>query len=286
MIDDPRVTVTGLTVYPVKSMRGIALAAARLTPEGLEHDRCFMVVLANGRFVTQRDLPRLALVETRLEGGSVTLSAAGAGSISIPFGCTDGEPVDVRIWGQECAAVDQGDVVSRWLSEALQSSEPLRLVCMAPGFVRPQGKPDELGADTHTRFADAAPFLVANEASLTALNGALEGQGHEAVPMNRFRPNIVLGGAAAFAEHSVRRAAGPGYALRFAHPCKRCIVTTIDQATGRRDPQREPYRTLAQINPMPDRPDAPAFAQNAALADGTGAMIRVGDVLTLTGVMQ
>ena len=283
MTSSAAATVTGLFVYPVKAMRGIALDAARLTPEGLEHDRRFMVVRSNGRFVTQRDLPRLATIETRLEDNGVTLEAAGAGAVFVPFGASDGEALTVRIWGQDCAAVDQGEVVARWLGEALESPEPLRLVAMAPGFVRPQGKPEELGEDTHTRFADAAPYLVTAQASLDALNAALEAAGRDAVPMNRFRPNVVLDGLDSFAEHGIARLAGPGYALRFAHPCQRCLVTTVDQASGRRDPEREPYRSLASLNPMPGRPDAPAFGQNAVLQAGARALIGVGDRLTLEG---
>jgi uncharacterized protein YcbX len=277
-------TVTGLVVYPVKSMRGIPLTTARLAPEGLEHDRRFMVVRPDGRFVTQRDAPRLALIETRLDAAGVTLSAADAGQVFVPFDAGGGAPLTVRIWGQECAAVDQGPVVAQWLGEALQSPDPLRLVGMAPGFVRPQGKPRELGAGTHTVFADAAPYLVTTEASLDALNAALAGAGRDPAPMNRFRPNVVLAGLGPFGEHAVQRASGPGYAFRFAHPCQRCLVTTVDQATGERDPEREPYRTLAQLNPMPGKPDAPAFGQNASLDEGAGALIRLGDELQLEGL--
>ncbi|MEJ2383788.1 MAG: MOSC domain-containing protein [Xanthomonadales bacterium] len=110
--------------------------------------------------------------------------------------------------------------------------------------------------------------------------------GRDPVPMNRFRPNIVLDGPTAFAEHAAGTVAGAGYALRLAHPCQRCVVTTIDQATARRDPEREPYRTLVRLNPMPGRPDAPAFGQNAALASGPDATIRVGDRVTLTGTTK
>jgi uncharacterized protein YcbX len=279
-------TVTALAVYPVKSMRGIALEQARLAPEGLEHDRRFMVVHADGRFVTQRELPALALVTTRFENSGVTLSAAGTGSLHVPFGRTDGARVQVRIWGQQCAAIDQGEDVAAWLVRALNADEPLRLVGMAPGFVRPQGKPEELGPDTHALFADAAPYLVTNDASLAALGRELRAAGHDAVPMDRFRPNIVLRGPEAFAEHAVRRAAGPGYALRFAHPCRRCVVTTIDQATARRDPDREPFRTLQRLNPESGSNGAPVFGQNAALDDGAGATIRLGDTLYLEGASR
>ena len=277
------VRVTGLVVYPVKSMRGIALAEARLTPTGLEHDRRFMVTRSNGRFVTQRDEPMLARVGTLLADHAVTLTAPGMKPFAVPFEHPAAKRLTVRIWGQDCAALDQGDAVSAWLTEALESTAPLRLVAMAPDFLRPQGKPAELGADTHALFADAAPFLVANTASLTELNAALEDGGQAAVPMNRFRPNIVLDGLPAFAEHAARSVCGPGYTLRLAHPCQRCVVTTIDQSTGQRDPQREPYRTLIRLNPMPGRPDAPAFAQNAALETGVGKTIRIGDTLTIDG---
>lgn len=272
-------TVAALVVYPVKSMRGVPLQHARLTPEGLENDRRLIVVRADGRFVTQRELPRLALVATRLEAGGVTLSAPGAGAAFVPFGRDDGARTEVRVWGQACAAVDQGDAIAAWLTAVLDSE--VRLAGMAPGFVRPQGKPRELGADTHTLFADAAPFLVTAEASLEALNRDLEAAGHRAVPMNRFRPNIVVRGTQPFAEHALRRAAGPAYALRFAHACRRCVVTTIDQATAQPDPQREPFRSLARLNPDPDKPGAPAFGQNAVLESGGDATIRVGDTLSL-----
>lgn len=280
------VRVTGLVVYPVKSMRGIALEQARLTPEGLEHDRRFMVTRPGGRFVTQRDMPRLSLIGTSLSDRGVTLTAQGMDPLPVPFDHDDGERATVTLWGQECLAVDQGETASLWLGEALHSSERLRLVAMAPGFVRPQGKPEELGPDTHTRFADAAPFLVANEASLAELNRVLGDRGEDAVPMNRFRPNIVLAGLPAFAEHSLQGFSGSGYMLRLAHPCQRCVVTTIDQSTGQRNPHREPYLALTELNPMPGRPDAPAFAQNAALGSGSGAWIRVGDAVTITGATE
>jgi uncharacterized protein YcbX len=275
------VEITALTVYPVKSMRGIALDSAMLTPLGLQHDRRFMVVRPDGSFVTQRDTPLLALVETALEAGGVVLSRDGFGELFVPFDVTGGEPVQTRVWKDGCEAVDQGEVVSRWLTGALESEHRLRLVAMADGFVRPQGKPDQLGAGTQTLFADAAPYLVANDASLARLNDELAERGHSPVPMNRFRPNVVVTGLDAFAEHSVKRLHGERYALRFRHACERCVVTTIDQETAMKDSDWEPYRTLCDINPVPGKEKrTPAFGQNATLADGPGGTIRVGDLLT------
>ncbi len=243
-----------------------------------------MVVRDDGRFVTQRDCPELALVETALDATGVRLSRPGCGSHHVPFGRLDGERIETRVWKDRCETVDQGEDVARWLGEALRSKARLRLVAMAPGFLRPQGKAEALGADTHTLFADAAPYLVANEASLEALNHELQVRGHEAVPMNRFRPNLVVRGLAPFAEHHRVEWRGPGYALRLCHPCERCIVTTIDQDTAARHPGREPYRTLAEINPVPARGGAPAFGHNAILAAGAGRTVRIGDRLELKDI--
>jgi uncharacterized protein YcbX len=269
--------ITSLSIYPVKSMKGIALEHAVLTPHGLENDRRFMVVRANGRFVTQRDLPRLALVHTRLDEAGVVLSMNGLGSVSVPFNSSGGERVNTRVWGDECETVDQGEDISRWLSGALESRDKLRLVRMAPGFVRPQGQPENLGKKTSTHFADTAPFLVASEASLDSLNRELKARQLSPVPMNRFRPNIVLRGLAPFAEHQVDELRCRDYCLKFCHPCERCVVTTIDQATAEKDPGWQPFKTLREINPVPGKKNAPAFAQNAILKEGGGQTISLGD---------
>ena len=275
--------IIDLFVYPVKSMRGIALQSATLEPEGLAGDRSYMVVRENGRFVTQRDEPRLALIRTDFEGGSIRLGMEGCGAILLPPAPSEGEIIRTRVWNDDCETLNFGDEVSRWLTEALQSEERLRLVCMAPGYTRPQGKPEVLGADTHTRFADAAPYLVTSEASLAELNRNLARRGHAAVGMDRFRPNIVIRGIEAFTEHRLGGFSGPGYVLDFCHPCQRCVITTIDPASATRDPDWQPYKTLRDINPMPGDPRAPAFGQNARLGQRAGAVIRVGDRITPTG---
>jgi uncharacterized protein YcbX len=274
--------VSGLYVYPVKSMKGIAVQEAVLTPKGLEHDRRWMVVRPNGRFVTQRDEPRLALIHTRLDQRGVVLSRDGHGSMLVPFESAGGAPMQTRVWDDDCAAQDEGDAVSGWLSAALGSSEPLRLVRLAVGFERPQSQPQRFGAATTTVFADAAPFLVANESSLERLNAELDAQGHAPVPMNRFRPNIVVRGLPPFAEHRAAALSGAGWSIALVDHCVRCLVTTVDQDTAQRDPAREPYQTLRRLNPAPREKSPPAFAQNAVLGSGAGARIAVGAALTLS----
>jgi len=272
------IEVSGLYVYPVKSMRGIALEQAGLTPHGLANDRRYMVIRADGRFLTQRESPRLALIKTGLGENEITLSMEGAGSITIPCGAAGGERITTKVWRDECETLDQGEDLSRWLTSALKSEDTLRLVRMAPGFVRPQSQPENLGDDTSTFFADAAPFLVANEASLQTLNRELECRNLSPVPMNRFRPNIVLRGLQPFAEHSLAEFASGNYHLKFCHPCQRCVVTTIDQSTADKNPDWQPYKTLRDINPMPGKERAPAFGQNAVLIQGEGSSIAVGDL--------
>jgi len=275
--------ISGLTIYPVKSMQGIELESAELTPQGLENDRRFMVVRANGRFVTQRDMSRLALVQTSLDEDGIVLSMDGHGSVTVPFMAVNGERIDTKVWGDECETVDQGEDISSWLTQALESSDTLGLVRMAPGFVRPQGQPENLGEKTSTHFADAAPFLVANESSLEVLNQELAKRGHSPVPMNRFRPNIVVRGLAPFAEHELAELSSENYRLGLCHPCERCVVTTIDQATGIKNPDRQPFKTLGEINPMPGTKRAPAFAQNSILIEGDGQIIALADSIQPIG---
>lgn len=276
-----KLQVSGLYVYPVKSMQGIAVDEAVITAKGLQHDRVWMVVRPDGRFVTQRGLPRLARVHTRLDATAAVLSFEGHGSITLPFDSTGGRVVETRVWGDDCSAQDEGAAVSEWLTEALQSPEVLRIVRMADGFTRPQNQPDRYGPGTTTHFADSAPFLVANQDSLDELNRELEAGGHRRVPMDRFRPNIVVRGMEAFSEHRARELVGADWRIRLADECERCLVTTIDQATAQRDPAREPYLTLQRINPSTSPKRLPAFGQNAVLGSGEGQRIRVGAPCTV-----
>jgi len=271
--------ITGLYIYPVKSMQGIAVEKAQLTSKGLLYDRHWMVVAENGRFMTQRDIPRLALVNTRLAEEGVELSMQGHGSISIPFDLYHGEQIETSVWRVKCQTVDQGDYISEWLTRALDSEAPLRLVRMDPGFTRPQNKPEIMGEKTTTDFADAAPFMIANQASLDELNSVLESNYSEVVPMNRFRPNIVVDGLEPFAEHKLAGMGAENYQFGLRAPCERCIITTMDQETARKDPHGQPFKTLQAINPIPTKVKAPAFGQYATLTRGEAEDIVLGDLI-------
>ena len=234
------IRITALFIYPIKSLGGIPLADAPLTHKGLRHDRQWMVVREDGRFVTQRDSPRIALVKTSFVEDGVELSLDGHGTITVPFELFHGENIETAVWRVKCQGMDQGDDVSDWLTRSLESKERLRLVRMAPGFRRPQNKPDIMGEDTTVDFADAAPLLVANEASLAGLSAG-------------------------------------SFQLRLRAPCERCAVTTIDQETAEKDSAGQPFKTLQDINPIPGKPQAPAFGQYATVIHDESRTIKVGD---------
>lgn len=271
--------ITGLYIYPVKSMKGIALDRAQLTAKGLLNDRLWMVVSSNGRFVTQRDNPRMALIKTSLNDNGVVLSMQGQGSVTVPFDIRDAKPVETKVWKDTCETVDQGEEISDWLTQALAAKVPLHLHRMKPGFTRPLSKAALLGEDTTTNFADGTPFLIANEASLETLNSVLESSAVAAVPMNRFRPNIVVKGLEPFAEHQLASLSTENYQLKLCYPCERCIITTINQDTAEKESAGQPFKTLQVINTMPGKPNAPAFAENAVLTHGNLEKIAVGDHL-------
>ena len=193
-------TINGLYVYPVKSCKGLSADAARLTPRGLWHDREWMIVEANGdpaRFITQREYPRLALVETGLSASALTLSAPAMETVSIGFE-VEGAGRDVIVWRDTVRARDQGDAAAGWLSAFL--GKDVRLVRFDPDVRRMCNTEFAGETGAHTGFADGYPLLIIGSASLDDLNGRLRARGADALPMNRFRPNLVVGGLDAYDE--------------------------------------------------------------------------------------
>ncbi|RTR00458.1 MOSC domain-containing protein [Halomonas nitroreducens] len=275
--------ITQLNIYPVKSLRGIALERTLLTPRGLAFDRHWMVVDGRGRFVTQRELPAMARVAVRLTDEALVLEHPRTAPLIVPLETTAQPRCAVRIWQDTCEALDEGEAASRWLTEVL--GRDLRLVRF-PGDHRREVETDylrvERGERADTAFPDGYPFLVACEASLKALNERLAAQGLETVPMSRFRPNVVVEGTMPFAEGQwdELEAGEAGYRLGLRKPCKRCKIITQDQHTGEAPVPREPLRTLVAMDTQPGWQGA-YFGQNAILLDGAGRAIGVGDPLTV-----
>ncbi|MCS7002949.1 MAG: MOSC N-terminal beta barrel domain-containing protein, partial [Dehalococcoidia bacterium] len=187
------IRVTGLFWYPVKSCRGYAIAEAQVDRRGVRDDRSFMITDPHGVFLTQRELPRLALITPVLADDALTLSAPGMEPLATPIRRA-GPTREVIVWQSVCRAVDQGDAAAEWLGAALDA--PARLVRLADDHVRPVDPQYAAQSTDQVAFQDGYPFLVISEESLADLNRRMP----EPLPMNRFRPTIVVAGAEPYAE--------------------------------------------------------------------------------------
>jgi hypothetical protein len=229
--------LASIFLYPVKSGAGIELAASELDDFGLAHDRRFMLVDARGDFVTQRDDPRLARLRPRIDRDELLLALDGAGERRVALSPTTGDPLRVRVWSAGLAAIAPDRGVDAWLSAAFE--RPLRLVFLPDASFR-RIDSRYVAARRRTSFTDGFPLLVIGAASLADLNARLA----RPLPMDRFRPNLVIEGAAPFAEDAWQRIRIGAVELALVKPCSRCMITTTDQARGARDGD-EPLRTLA-----------------------------------------
>jgi hypothetical protein len=263
------IVLAELHVYPVKSCRGIALEEARLTEVGLEHDREWMIVTPDGRFTTQRERPQLALVETRLTADALVLSATGHGSVSVPFDRA-GDPVEATVWRDRCRAHDQGEEAARWLTAF--AGRDLRLVRFDPVHRRASDPAWTGGLAALNRFSDGFALLAISRASLEDLNARLA----VPLPMNRFRPNLVLDGLPPYGEDQLEDLVVGKVRLRRAKPCARCVITTTNQATGEAEGE-EPLRTLKTYRWDPVLKGV-MFGQNIFVIDGSGERVRVGQL--------
>lgn len=259
--------VRELHYYPVKSCKGTVLGEAVIGKRGIVNDRIMMVVDAEQRFMTQREHPRMALIAPFLEGDTLTLTTPDRETLHIR--CTsEGPRSEVIVWRDRCAAIDQGEKVAQWLTGFLGT--PCRLVRIAEDFVRPVDRAYAPRPDDQVGFADAYPFVLISEASLADLNGRLESP----LPMNRFRPNIVVRGCDAYAEDRWRRTRIGEILFHVVKPCSRCATTQTDQLTAAR--AQEPLKTLATYR----RVGSDVFFGQNLVHEGAG-QIRVGDRVEL-----
>ncbi len=262
-----RVTLGGLYIYPVKSCGGFMAPSWEVDDLGLRMDRRWMIVNERGHFHTQRTRPRLALVRTGLSGQTLSLGAPGMESISVAPG--GGDTVAVGIWDDVCVAEHCEPHADEWVSELL--GEPAQLVFMPDSTRRgtPKRASESLG---RVGFQDAYPFLLVGAASLADLNSRLDA----ALPMNRFRPNLVAEGAPAYAEDRWSGCTAGDVHLIATTPCVRCRIPTIDQESGKSG--KEPLRTLAHYRKVNGEV---TFGVN--LSHQNAGTMRVGDVITPTG---
>ena len=235
-VPDISARIARLFVYPIKSCAGVELGEAVLTETGLDLDRAWMVVDEAGVYVTQRELPRMALVKPQLKIHEVVLRAPGMLALHLQIDAVE-EPVRVRIWDDEVSAYDMGPVAAQWFSDFL--GRKLRLVRFDPDHRRLSNRKWTGDVEALNQFNDGFPLLVVGQASLDLFNAKLAAQRHAPVGMERFRPNIVLSGIEAHDEDRVAMfdvAADQLVRLLAVKPCARCPIPDIDPATAETDP--------------------------------------------------
>lgn len=228
--------VSGLFIHPIKSCRAQSIQSAAFDHFGFVDDRRWLVVDDSGRFLTQRTEPRLALITAELSENRhrLCLTAPGSKRHEVALDASAAPTTEVVIWHDTVAACDLGDDAAWWLTAHLRRS--VRLVAMAPGYSRPVRRHAQAGDEV--AFVDGYPLLIISRATLDELNQRLD----VPVPMDRFRPNVVIDGCAAGDEDLWQRIRIGDCVLRAAGPCIRCVVTTTDQSTLERG--KEPLRTL------------------------------------------
>ena len=278
MSSDVTATISRLFVYPVKSCAGVEVREAVLTETGLDLDRAWMVVDEAGEFVTQRELPRMALVKPQLKHLDVVLRAPGMLALHLSIDTVE-EPVRVRVWNDEVAAYDMGDVAAQWFTDFL--GRKLRLVRFDPEHKRASSRKWTGGAEALNQFSDGYPLLVVGDGSLAQLNEKLGAAGHAPVGIERFRPNIVLAGLQPHDEDRVdllRIAADEEVQLRPVKPCARCPIPNIDPATAQSEPAV--LDTLQGYRADPRVDGGITFGMNAIIVQGLEQTLRVGQAVT------
>ena len=271
-------TVTGLFYYPIKSCRGIAMEQAEVGPTGIAHDREFMLVeQESGLFLTQREQPRMALISPTIEGGGdiLRLRAPGMADLTTEI-VREGSRRQVKVWRDECQVISQGTLVAEWLSEFL--GLPCQLNRMAEDFQRMVNRDYARRESDHVSFADGFPLLLISEESLADLNNRLE----IPLPMNRFRPNVVISGhGLPFAEDQLDQVRFGQLEFDVVKPCIRCPITTTNQETTERG--KEPLKTLATFRRDP-KSGGVMFGQN--IIPATFGTLHLGDSVEVLSLRQ
>lgn len=274
-----------LTLYPIKSCGGISVKEATLTSAGLAvdavYDREWMLVDAQGQFLTQREHPRMALISPRIRSDTLEVRAPGMLRLELPLGLPDPDSertLEVSIWDDKVLAYDCDDVTAAWFSNAVGT--PCRLVRFHAGAARVTSTKWTGGIEAPTLFSDGYPVLLIGSASLADLNGRLEAAARAPVPMNRFRPNVVIDGIEAFEEDYAGHFALGSAQLKPVKPCGRCPIPAIDQASGQPGP--DPLDILRSYRARPAMDDAICFGMNCIVTAGDGERLYVGMPVSMT----
>jgi uncharacterized protein len=276
---DVNARIERLFVYPIKSCAGIELQESVLLDTGLEFDRAWMLVDDAGEFMSQRELPRMALVRPQLKTTEMVLRAPGMLALHVALDAVEG-PARVRVWDDEVPAYDMGDLAAQWFSDFL--GQKLRMVRFDPEHRRLSNRKWTGETEAPNQFSDGYPLLVTSAASIVDLNARLAKAGHPAVGMERFRPNIVLGGVEAHDEDRLETltvAAPEGEVqIKLVKPCPRCPIPNIDPATAQSHPgvsdALQTYRQDKRVG------GAVTFGMNAVLLGSDEHTLRVGQTVS------
>ena len=276
---DRMATLSQLILYPVKSCAGLSVPAATLTRAGLRvdtvRDREWMVTGEDGLFLTQREYPRMALIVPRLHPDTLELRAPGMPALALPLAhraAGQAATREVGLWDDRVLADDCGDAAAAWFSAALGAR--CRLVRFGAAAARATSGTWTGGVPQPTLFADGYPLLVIGAASLDDLNDKLNAAGRPVLPMNRFRPNLVIDGLGAFDEDYVDTFALGAALIKPVKPCPRCPIPSIDQASG--EPGADPLDILQAYRRNPRLDGAVCFGMNCMVAAGAGERLFVG----------
>ena len=288
--------ISEINIYPIKSLKGISVDSAVVEARGLEYDRRWMLTDRAGKFLTQREFPRMALVSVWIEDGGIGAGAEGFGEAFIPRLPEIRNRQQVTIWDSVCEGEVHSPVLNEWFSDVIGTD--CQLVYMPDDSRRDVNARFNQGSDI-VSFADGYPLLLISEASLADLNERIADAERIAgrlpafrqLPMNRFRPNLVVSGAEAFAEDDWKTIRVGDASFRSTKPCARCVITTIDQVRGEFD-GKEPLRTLASYrmakDVIPDRFEALGMNETAVLfgqnliSEGLDQILMVGDEVKVT----
>ena len=274
-MSDLKIVLEQLWVYPIKSCAGVQLNESLLIETGLEFDRAWMVVDAHGQFLTQRELPRMVLVQPTLKVSEMVLRAPGMMALHVALDTVE-KATRVQVWDDSVAAYDMGDLAAQWLTDFL--GRPLRLVRFDPEQKRLSDSAWTGDVEAENAFSDGFPVLVTCAASLDEFNRRLSLAGQPQVTLARFRPNVVLSGLDAHGEDHVdellfNTATGP-IRLKLVKPCTRCSIPDVDPLTALAGHAvgdvLASYRADARLQ------GALTFAMNAVIVSGTDQVLKVG----------
>jgi uncharacterized protein len=273
------VKISSLHVYPVKSCRGIDLPQSEVGGDGLKHDRRYLITDQKGKFLTQRELPKMATLRPELQGSDLFL-AHGAERMNLSSIVTSTKTT-VEVWKDGVSASDLGPQAAEFVTDVLGSYEggALKVFRIDPSYNRATSA-EKYGVAAKYAFSDSFPYLILSQASLDDLNDKLKDSGSPKVPMNRFRPSIVLDGIGPYGEDTAKELQIEGTGIRFAvvTPCTRCRITTVDQESG--EMHKEPLITLRKHRFV--RPYGICFGSYAVLSSGQGSTLKVGAKVSVT----